>query len=233
MSEKLIDKIPDKVIDRAYELKRLINDKRIGEKKKSEFRAELEEIKMHYPVLFDGKKENNPSEENAQPKKKEVEKDEDNLEKSDKGLVNESVSDGEYSAEIIKDYYGRVDPFHLSSKDPKYQYRFVRMEDKNLSIKTGNLLFSKGGWQICPREHLKRIGLERFLSPDGMYRVGDTVLCFMPKDLYAEKNAEKVKRANAQIDAVNRMSKEGDPFTGGRDIHGSMKGIQTQKDLGL
>ena len=49
-------------------------------------------------------------------------------------VKNEAKDD--YKVEVIRDYYGKVDPFYLSKKDPNYAYRFLRDEHKNLSIKT-------------------------------------------------------------------------------------------------
>lgn len=141
---------------------------------------------------------------------------------------------GEYNLEIIRDYYGNVDPFYLSKKDPNYAYRFLRDEHKNLSIKTGNLLFQKGGWQIVSREHLSKLGFkDKDISPDGMLRRGDQVLAFMPKKLYDEKEKYKVEKAKAPMKQINRMLKSGDPSIGGKEIHETMKGIQTQKELGM
>lgn len=140
--------------------------------------------------------------------------------------------DDEYGIEVIKDYYGQADEFYLSKKDPEYQYRFLRADDKNLSRKTGNLLFQQGGWQLCGKSHLRRIGIaDRFISPDGLYRVGDTVLAFMPKALFNEKDAKKIKEASSRTSAIERMLNEGDPNTGGVEMHATMKGIQTQEKL--
>lgn len=142
--------------------------------------------------------------------------------------------DSEYNIEITRDYYGDVDPFYLSKKDPKYAYRFLRDDQKNLSIKTGNLLFQKGGWQLCQREHLLKLGIkEREISPEGLLRRGDTILAFMPKELYDEKEKYKVEKANAPIKQIKRHLKEGDSSIGGKDIHDTMKGIQTAKQLNM
>ena len=77
-------------------------------------------------------------------------------------LKQESVKTEEYTAEIIRDYYGNIDPFYLSKKDPNYAYRFLLETPDNLSLKSGNLLFQKGGWQICNKQHLLRIGMKYF-----------------------------------------------------------------------
>lgn len=138
----------------------------------------------------------------------------------------------EYTLEVIKDYDGKIDPFYLSAKDPDYEYRFLRDDRKNLSMKTSNMLFQKGGWQIVPREHLPKIGIkDAFISPDGLYRVGDTILARIPKSLFLEKQKQKEANAQAPMDAIKRVEKEGDPSEGGVDIHRSMKGIQTQEKL--
>ena len=146
-----------------------------------------------------------------------------------------NTSDDDYNVEVIKDYYGRVDVYHLSKKDPNYEYRFLRDEAKNLSIKTGNMLFQSGGWQICSRDHLLKIGVaERFISPDGVYRVGENILARMPKKLYAEKEAEKVKRANAPMNALQRKLKHGDKSAEhSTSLHPTLRGIETAEALGM
>lgn len=125
----------------------------------------------------------------------------------------------DYTVEIVRDFYGRVDPFYLTKKDPNYAYRFLRDDrksgGKNVSIKTGNLLFDKGGWQLCPKAHLVRLGIkEGELTPEGFLRRGDTILAFMPKKLHDEKQAHKQKEANEAIDAVRRKVTDGDPNEG-------------------
>lgn len=143
---------------------------------------------------------------------------------------------GEYNVEIVRDFYGKIDPFYLTQKDPNYAYRFLRDDiksgGKNISIKTSNLLFQKGGWQLCPKAHLLRLGIkENELSADNLLRRGDTVLAFMPKKLFEEKEAQKNKEANEVIDAIRRKVKEGDPNADGTRPHPSMKGIQTKEAL--
>lgn len=138
----------------------------------------------------------------------------------------------EYTVNIIKDYDGKIDVFHLNNADPKFQYRFLRIDDKNLVSKTGNVLFQKGGWQIVPKKHLEGVMKmkSRELAPDGTYRVGDLVLARMPKDLYKEKLEYKKKQADGRTNTIQRMIKDGDP-EGESGIHDSMKGIQTKKAL--
>jgi len=141
----------------------------------------------------------------------------------------------EYTLEVIKDWYGKVDPFTLSNKDPKYEYRFLKDEFKNLSMKTGNMLFQKGGWQLVNRAHLKKLGIaDEYIAPDGLYRVGDTVLARIPKELYAEKREYKQKQADAPMNMIKRTMKKGDNASEiSSGIHESMKGLQTAKDLGM
>lgn len=148
------------------------------------------------------------------------------------GAVTEKPVDSEYKIEVIKDYHGNVDIFYLPKKDPRYEYSFLRADDKNLSLKTGNMLFQGGGWQLCDKAHLNRIGIEdRFISPDGLHRRGDLVLSFIPKHLYQEKLADKAKKAQDLQSAVDNRIKSGSSEGGG--IHESMKGIQTFEQLGL
>lgn len=140
--------------------------------------------------------------------------------------------DSEYKIEVIKDYHGNVDIFYLPNKDPRYEYSFVRNDDKNLSLKTGNMLFQGGGWQLCNRDHLLRIGIgDRFISADGLHRRGDLVLAFIPKHLHQEKLADKSRKAKNLQDSVDQRLKSGSDEGGG--LHETMKGIQTQEQLGL
>lgn len=144
----------------------------------------------------------------------------------------EKPVDGEYKIEVIKDYYGNVDIFYLPKKDPRYEYRYLRADDKNLSMATGNMLFQGGGWQLCDKAHCIRIGLqEKYLDPNGHYRLGDLLLAFIPQHLYAEKRKYEDNKSKAQMDAINKRIKEGSPE--GSEIHETMKGIQTDKALGM
>lgn len=147
------------------------------------------------------------------------------------GQVKADKSD--YTLEILEDYDKEADAFKIPNEDPNYAYRFLNIQTQNISRKTGNLLYDKGGWQICPREHLKKIGIkDSFISADGTYRVGDVVLAFMPRRLYEKKEEHKRKRAQEPMDAVQRLLKKGDSSLAGTG-HENMKGIQTQKDLGM
>jgi len=152
-----------------------------------------------------------------------------------KGLEKKTETHGEYSVEITRDFYGNVDPFYLSKKDPNFAYRFLRDDSKsggkNVSIKTGNLLFQKGGWQICPKEHLLRLGIkDNEFSADNLLRRGDTVLAFMPMKLFKEKEAYKIKKAEEPMNAIQRTVKEGDSSVRGIG-HKDMQGIQTKEKL--
>jgi hypothetical protein len=149
------------------------------------------------------------------------------------GVVVEKPADEEYHLEVHKDYYGNIDVFYLNKQDPKYSYRFLRDDQKNLSQATGNLLFSGGGWQLCERSHLIRIGInEKFISADNHYRVGDLILAFMPKHLYEEKRKFEQQKANEPLNQVQRIIDGGAPTMGG-GIHETMKGLQTQEQLGI
>lgn len=149
------------------------------------------------------------------------------------GAVVEKSVNPEYKIEVIKDYYGNVDIFYLPKKDPRYEYSFLRNDDKNLGIKTGNMLLQGGGWQICDREHCKRIGIEdRFINSHGQYELSnDLVLAFIPKHLFEEKRKDKKRKAESFTDAIEKRIREGS--SEGSGIHDTMKGIQTATQLGL
>lgn len=148
------------------------------------------------------------------------------------GLEKTTEKLGEYSCEIVRDFYGQIDPFYLPDKNPKYAYRFLRDEPKNLMMKTGNLLFQKGGWQICPRNHLITLGIkDEELDAKGQLRRGDQILAYMPRALYEEKEKYKRDKATAPMRAIDRLLKEGNPREGGKEIHPTMRGIQTAQQL--
>ena len=149
-----------------------------------------------------------------------------------KHIKTEEGSKDEYNIEIIKDYDGSIDLFFLNKKDPKYQYRFLRADDKNLSRKTSGLLTDQGGWQLVQSDHLIRMGIRKEELIDGLYRVGDTVLAFMPKELFEKKEKFKQEKANAPINAVNRMMKDGTKDPEIASMGEGMTGLQTEKDLG-
>ena len=139
-----------------------------------------------------------------------------------------------YTIEIVRDYYNNVDVTYLSNKDPNFAYRWLRYEHKNLSIKSSNLLFAKGGWQLCPKEHLLKIGIKPSeIWSDGLLHRGDMVLARMPKKLHEEKLKFKKKEADDQMRQVDRKLKEGDSSVGGKEMHETMRGIQTAQQLGM
>ncbi len=139
--------------------------------------------------------------------------------------------DDEYRIEIVDDENFRKDITHLEHQDPGYVYRWLKDEQKNLSMKTSNALHQKGGWQLVPKAHMVKLGYdEQFISPDGWFRRGDTILARMPKELFARKEEVKKKRATAPMDAVQRMINKGDPQAAA-GIHNTMKGIQTKETL--
>jgi len=138
----------------------------------------------------------------------------------------------DFWADVISDFDGTIDPFLLSNKDPDYAYRYIRDDDKNIKMKTGNVLLDRGGWRICPGEHLLKIKAikEGTSLKDGLYRVGDTILVYMPKDIYNKKQLHKQKTANAPMEQINRLLKDGDKSVAGLG-HPDMLGLQTQKQL--
>lgn len=156
----------------------------------------------------------------------------DNSAKVKKVEKNEMPDD--YTLDVIADYDPGADIFRIPNKDPRYAYRFLRSEEKNLSIKTGQLLFQKGGWQIVPKSHLLKIGIkESFIAPDGSYRMGEHILAFMPKELFDKKEAAKLDKTQMRTNQITRLLKEGDPSVGGKEMHKSMKGIQPAHKLGM
>lgn len=150
-----------------------------------------------------------------------------------KGVTKIKPVDDEYNLEVIVDYYGQIDITYIEKKDPRYAYRWLRDDHKNLSLSTGNVLLQNGGWKLVEKPHAERIGItDKFVSPDGLVRRGDLVLAFMPKELYQIKMDHEKEKAQAPMKAVVKRVTEGDPGLGG-GIHASMPGIQTGKQLGL
>lgn len=140
----------------------------------------------------------------------------------------------DYTLDVIADYDPSADIFRIPNKDPRYAYRFLRHDDKNLNIKTGALLYQKGGWQIVPEKHLLKIGIRKsFISADGSYRVGEHILAFMPKELHEKKEAAKLDKTKMRTNQIDRLLKDGDPSIGGKEMHKSMKGIQPAHKLGM
>lgn len=117
----------------------------------------------------------------------------------------------EYTMEVIADNEPGADIFRIPSKDTNFEYRFLKDTKENMSVKTSNLLFLKGGWQVCPVKHLLRIGISKdLLHPDGSFRVGELILAFMPKELFVKKQKEDRRKANAAMAGVKRLVEEGD-----------------------
>lgn len=142
---------------------------------------------------------------------------------------NEFSDTSEYTIQVIADNGVNIDPTILPKKDPNFEYYFIRDEHKNIAKKTSALLYQMGGWQIVPKEHsVKKLGIaEKMLAADGSYRVGELILTFMPKKLYAKKKAEESRRTNERMQEVNRLVQEGSPDVG--SPHPDMKGIQAGK----
>lgn len=147
--------------------------------------------------------------------------------------LKDSGKDLGYNLAIVEDRNSKVDLFYIPNKDLKYEYRFLNIKDSNLSLKTHTLLHAKGGWQICPKNHCLEIGInEDKLDVDGHYRVIDTILSRIPKELYEKKEKYKKEKAQGQIDRVNNLIKKGDPGAE-RGIHESFRGLQTGEALGM
>lgn len=140
-----------------------------------------------------------------------------------------------YNIQIVEDYDGTIDVFHLSKRDPNYEYRFIRNDFNNISIKTGNTLLQHGGWQLCDRKFLiERLGMkESQISPDGFYKVNDTILAFIPKALFEKKIKKKNEEANAPVQAIKRFLKHGNKEIDELKVHPSLKGLQTAQQLGM
>lgn len=132
----------------------------------------------------------------------------------------------EYTMEVIADNEPGADIMRVPNKDPKFEYRFLKDSKENMSVKTSNLLLMKGGWQICPTSHLIRIGIGKNLHhPDGSYRVGELILAFMPKELFAKKMAKDRKNSAEAMAGVKRLVEEGDEsLVNIKDVHGIRPG---------
>lgn len=141
---------------------------------------------------------------------------------------NEFNDTSEYTIQVIADNGVNIDPTILPKKDPNFEYYFIRDDHKNIAKKTSALLYQMGGWQIVPKEHsVKKCGIsEKMLAADGSYRVGELILTFMPKNLYAKKRAEESRRTNERMSAVDKMLQEGDPDAG--ILAGKMDGGRVQ-----
>lgn len=154
----------------------------------------------------------------------------------EKPVVTSKVYDEDdgYNIEIVEDPNAPADVFMIPKPDVGYEYRGIYFgKDENVSLRTGNMLYQGGGWQLCPKQHLLKIGYkESDIGPDGLLHRGDLVLARIPKHLYQKKMEEKRKKAVAPMDAIQRMIKKGDPTRGGSTVHPTMKGLQTKEQLG-
>lgn len=132
-----------------------------------------------------------------------------------------------YTIKVIADNEDGSDIFRIPHKHPDFEYRFIRETKENLSVKTSNLLLIKGGWQIVPVSHLVntcKIAKE-LLGVDGAYHVGELVLCYMPKVLFAKKMAEDKRKTNMRMNSIKNLVEEGDPTrVKVKDVHGIMPG---------
>lgn len=142
--------------------------------------------------------------------------------------ANEFGDTSEYTIQVIADNGVNIDPTILPKKDPNFEYYFIRDDHKNIAKKTSALLYQMGGWQIVPKEHsVNKLGIDaKMLAADGSYRIGELILTFMPKRLYAQKKAEEQRKTNERMGAVNRMLQEGDPEAG--ILAGKMDGGRVQ-----
>lgn len=121
----------------------------------------------------------------------------------------------EYTLQVDMDYDPASDIFRVPSPQPEYEYRFLRDDQKNMSIKTSTLLKNKGGWQPVPKAHLTKCGFDvDKLSADGLYRVAELILAFMPKRLYEIKRADEVNRTKTRMDSIINRGMEGDSSSG-------------------
>ena len=161
-----------------------------------------------------------------------LEKDIPDRKNNDVEKINEFEDD--YKLKVIGDYHPASDIFRIPSPDPRYKYRWLNIESKNMSRKTSNLLFQQGGWQVLNnKSHAEKIGFTgNRIDSEGHVRIGnDHILAFMPTDLWEKKEDQKQKKANLPMEKINNLLTKGDPSVGGKEMHESMKGIQTQKQL--
>ncbi len=130
----------------------------------------------------------------------------------------------EYTMEVISDNEPGADIFRIPNKDPMFEYRFLKDTKENMSVKTSNLLLLKGGWQVVPKSHLLRIGINKdLLHPDGSFHVGELILAFMPKQLFQKKLAEDRRKSNAAMEGVQRLL-DGETRINMKDVKGIGKG---------
>lgn len=153
---------------------------------------------------------------------------------AEEGIPTDFNDAPEYTMQVIADSGFDVDLFRLPKPDPAYEYRHLRSDAKNMSKKTSALLYQMGGWQVCPKTHLLKIGIkEEMLGVDGAYHVGEHILAFMPKKLYLQKKNEEQHRNDIRQEAIKRRIEEGDEDAGGvdREKNPSMRGIQHERKL--
>ncbi|MBM4240579.1 MAG: hypothetical protein FJ150_02740 [Euryarchaeota archaeon] len=135
---------------------------------------------------------------------------------------------------VIKDWTVN-DPLRLSAKDPEFEYRWLRDDHKNISIKTSNYI--GGLWRIVPKEHIdaleKRFNIKLYRAPDGLIRYGDLILGYIPKKIYEQKQKIKAERTRKPIEDVDKTLKEGIDLKELQGIHPTLKGIQTKEQLGM
>lgn len=150
-------------------------------------------------------------------REKKMQQDIDSIEDEVKGSVvmvakpkaaNEFESD--YTLQIDADYDPTADIFRIPKRDPSFQYRYLRDDQERLSIATSTLLHQMGGWQLCPKRHLEKIGFSgRDISEDGFRRIGKHILAFMPMDFYLKKVAGKQRKTNARTAVIRRNINRG------------------------
>lgn len=138
--------------------------------------------------------------------------------------------DDEYTLQVDADYDPSADIFRVPTKDPNFEYRWVRDESKRLSRVTSSLLHQLGGWELVKKQHALRLGFkESEISEDGHKRIGEHVLAFMPKSLYEKKLAGKKEKVNARTSGIRRHVEDGIQVVGGRNAQ-SRKRDKSQKD---
>ena len=151
----------------------------------------------------------------------------------DEKAIEVFEKDDGYNIEIVDDENAPSDVFQIPAPDKAYEYRGIYYKAENVSMKTSNMLHQSGGWQLCPREHLLKIGYkQQEIGPDGLLHRGDLVLARIPRELYERKQEVKRKKAMAPMDAIMRTIKKGDPDRSGFKPHPSMKGLQTKEQMG-
>lgn len=140
--------------------------------------------------------------------------------------------DEEYSISINQEHGMGVDIFKIPDPNPAYEYRWLNTKAQTFGQRTGNMLHFGGGWQVCSKEHILKIGFkEADLAADGLMRLNELVLGFMPQQLYSEKVKVKQHKANEPVDRVKKLIQKGDPNAEGTRPHETMRGIQTKDEL--